>query len=80
MAAGGVIGEDIYGGHTVIGIFQEALKEEKAREEETEADVTKRRELRKSLNRRVSFASHATIRYSPLFVVCVLRDLRWPVG
>lgn len=51
------------GGHTVIGVIQEALKEEKARDEETESDVAKRRELRKSLNRRVSFASHATIRY-----------------
>jgi hypothetical protein len=54
------------GGHTVIGVIQEALKEEKAREEETESEITKRRELRKSLNRRVSFASHATIRYSYL--------------
>ena len=53
------------GGHTVIGVIQEALKEEKAREEETESETAKRRELRKSLNRRVSFASHATIRYAP---------------
>jgi hypothetical protein len=59
-------GEDtgIIGGHTVIGVIQEALKEEKAREEETETEIVRRRELRKSLNRRVSFASHATIRYS----------------
>ena len=56
------------GGHTVIGVIQEALKEEKAREEETETEVLRRRETRKSLNRRVSFASHATIRYSPLFL------------
>jgi len=55
--------EDIAGSHTVIGVLQEALKEEKAREEESETDVLRRRELRKSLNRRVSFASHATIRY-----------------
>jgi hypothetical protein len=41
------------------------LKEEKAREEESETEVLRRRELRKSLNRRVSFASHATIRYNP---------------
>jgi hypothetical protein len=51
------------GGHTVIGVMQEALKEEKAREEESETEILRRRELRKSLNRRVSFASHATIRY-----------------
>ena len=55
--------EEFAGGHTVIGVIQEALKEEKAREEETESETAKRRELRKSLNRRVSFASHATIRY-----------------
>ena len=76
MGAGGILGEDVYGGHTVIGIFQEALKEEKAREEETESDVAKRRELRKSLNRRVSFASHATIRYTSssfiwVFQICI---------
>ena len=69
------------GGHTVIGVIQEALKEEKAREEETESEVAKRRELRKSLNRRVSFASHATIRYSYLSrkvidVDCFLRQGR----
>jgi hypothetical protein len=60
-------GEDsgFIGGHTVIGVIQEALKEEKAKEEETETEVVRRRELRKSLNRRVSFASHATIRYYP---------------
>jgi hypothetical protein len=58
-----------FGGHTVIGVIQEALKEEKAREEETESEATRRRELRKSLNRRVSFASHATIRYS-LLEIC----------
>jgi hypothetical protein len=54
--------EDLAGSHTVIGVLQEALKEEKAREEETETEVVRRREMRKSLNRRVSFASHATIR------------------
>lgn len=69
------------GGHTVIGVIQEALKEEKAREEETESEIVKRRELRKSLNRRVSFASHATIRYSRLLwkvidVDCFLRQGR----
>lgn len=58
-------GDDAFGGHTVIGVIQEALKEEKAREEETESDIARRREMRKSLNRRVSFASHATIRYPP---------------
>jgi len=59
-------GEECFvGGHTVIGVIQEALKEEKAREEESETEVLRRRELRKSLNRRVSFASHATIRYDP---------------
>ena len=59
-----MMGEEcIVGGHTVIGVIQEALKEEKAREEETETEVMRRRELRKSLNRRVSFASHATIRF-----------------
>lgn len=59
-------GEDsgFIGGHTVIGVIQEALKEEKAKEEETETEIVRRRELRKSFNRRVSFASHATIRYS----------------
>ena len=59
-------GEDsgLIGGHTVIGVIQEALKEEKAKEEETETEIIRRRELRKSFNRRVSFASHATIRYS----------------
>ena len=54
--------EDIIGSHTVIGVLQEALKEQKALEEESETEVLRRRELRKSLNRRVSFASHATIR------------------
>jgi hypothetical protein len=55
--------EEVYGGgHTVIGVIQEALKEEKCREEESETEIARRRELRKSLNRRVSFASHATIR------------------
>ena len=51
------------GGHTIIGVLQEALKEEKSREEETTEEISRRREMRKSLNRRVSFASHATIRY-----------------
>lgn len=55
--------EDLAGSHTVIGVLHEALKEEKAREDETETEVVRRREIRKSLNRRVSFASHATIRY-----------------
>jgi len=56
------INEDLIGSHTVIGVLQEALKEEKAPEEESETEVLRRRELRKSFNRRVSFASHATIR------------------
>jgi hypothetical protein len=55
--------DEISGGHTVIGVLQEALKEDKPVDEETEAEKLGRRELRKSLNRRVSFASHATIRY-----------------
>jgi hypothetical protein len=59
--------EGVMGGHTVIGVIQEALKEEKAREEESETEILRRRETRKSLNRRVSFASHATIRYSLFF-------------
>ena len=63
--------EGAMGGHTVIGVIQEALKEEKAREEESETEILRRRETRKSLNRRVSFASHATIRYSPSFRVDV---------
>ena len=66
-------GEEVaMGGHTVIGVIQEALKEEKAREEESETEILRRRETRKSLNRRVSFASHATIRYILLFVMMLI--------
>ncbi|KAG5437222.1 hypothetical protein PCANB_001014 [Pneumocystis canis] len=46
--------------HTVIGIMQVALKEENDKESGTSG--MKESQKRKSLNRRVSFASHASVR------------------
>lgn len=53
--------------HTVIGIMQVALKEE-AENDSGNDEIKKSRKL-KGLNRRVSFASHASVRfYFVLFV------------
>ncbi|OLL24632.1 40S ribosomal protein S11-B [Neolecta irregularis DAH-3] len=55
--------DDFQSNHTVIGVMAVALKEEE--DKETDEEMNRRREKRKSLNRRVSFASHATVRTIP---------------